>query len=68
VKQSVPSHWIKGSLLDLKRYGDGSYRAFLLGDGDNNPPAPSIEFESSFDAQQFVSQWYTKESVGGIHG
>ena len=27
-----PAHWVKGQLLDLKRYTDGTYRCTLLGE------------------------------------
>lgn len=53
---NVPPHWIKGQLLDLKRYTDGTYSARLLGDDDK---ADSMTFASSHEAQSFVSAWYT---------
>jgi hypothetical protein len=65
VEHNVPSHWIKGQLLDLKKYNDGTARAWLMGDDEKQP---SISFDSLHDAQQFVSQWYSRESVGGVHG
>lgn len=58
----VPSHWLKGQLLDLKRYTDGSYKATLLGDEDDPKRAyiaPAVHFASSHEAQQFTSDWYT---------
>jgi hypothetical protein len=64
----IPSHWIKGQLLDLKKYTNGTARAYLLGEADTDPPGASISFDSLHDAQQFVSTWYSRESVGGIHG
>lgn len=57
----VPPHWIKGQLLDLKRYADGTYKATLLGDNDDPKreySAPCVTFDSSMAAQQFVSEWY----------
>jgi hypothetical protein len=68
VEPSVPAHWLKGSLLDLKRFGDGSYRATLLGEEAKPELANFIDFDSSFAAQQFTSAWYSRESTGGIHG
>jgi hypothetical protein len=69
VKQDlIPSHWIKGQLLDLKKYNDGTARAWLMGEAELKPPGPSIAFDSLHDAQQFVSQWYARDSVGGVHG
>lgn len=61
MKLSTPNHWIKGQLLDLKRFGDGNYRTFLLGEGDTDPPGPFIAFDSTFAAQQFISEWYARE-------
>src|SRR5579863_5444356 len=29
-----PSHWVKGQLLNLKRYTDGSFRCSLLGEDE----------------------------------
>ena len=54
-----PPDWIPGSLLDLKRFTDGSYRATLLGEDYKPELANGIEFASSFEAQQFVSWWYS---------
>lgn len=58
-KGTSPASWIKGQLLDLRRFKDGSYKATLLGEeiGEDN----YIEFESSYAAQQFVSHWYLME-------
>jgi hypothetical protein len=61
-KPDIPSHWLKGQLLDLRRFTDGSYRATLLGDEDDTKSgyvAPRIDFASSHEAQSFVSAWYT---------
>lgn len=63
-----PPNWIKGSLLNLQRFADGSYRATLLGEEAKPELANFIEFDSSFAAQQWISAWYQRESVGGIHG
>ena len=60
----TPKHWIKGQLLDLKRFGNGTYRATLLGDDDDPKRdyiAPSITFNSSYEAQQWISSWYQPE-------
>jgi hypothetical protein len=55
----TPPHWIPGQLLDLKRFGDGTYRATLLGEEYDPELGNAIEFHSSYEAQQFVSHWYT---------
>jgi hypothetical protein len=60
-KSDIPSHWIKGQLLNLQRFEGGTYRATLLGDNDDPEKgyvAPAITFDSSYAAQQFVSEWY----------
>lgn len=54
----IPSHWIKGQLLDLKRYGDGSYKATLMGEDEKLDQSNVMAFASGHDAQDFVSNWY----------
>lgn len=62
MRPDIPAHWIKGQLLDLRRYGNGTYRATLLGEEyDPNEPIPCMEFNSSHDAQAFISAWYLPE-------
>lgn len=56
-----PSNWIPGQLLNLQRFGDGSFKATLLGDNDDPKKgyiAPAVHFDSSYAAQAFVSWWY----------
>jgi hypothetical protein len=53
-----PSHWLPGQLLDLKRFTDGSCRATLLGEEYDPEKGNGIHFQSTFDAQAFVSLWY----------
>jgi hypothetical protein len=62
---AYPDHWIRGQLLDLKKYHDGSARAWALGDDEKQP---SLGFESLHEAQNFISAWYARDSVGGVHG
>ena len=57
--RDYPPHWLPGQLLDLKRYGDGSFRATLLGEEYDPELANGLEFDSSFAAQQFTSWWYS---------
>ena len=57
----IPSDWVKGQLLNVRHAGAG-YRICLLGEEpDARWPDRYIEFASSFEAQQFVSQWYSRE-------
>lgn len=58
---SVPSHWIPGQLLDLKRFTDSSYRATLL--GEDWKPGNAVEFASRDEAQSFVSNWYSRTFI-----
>lgn len=72
----TPKGWVKGQLLDLRKYttslGAISYRATALGDNDDPKTgyvAPYVEFDNSYDAQTFVSNWYAPApSVGGVYG
>lgn len=57
----TPDEWIKGSLLNLRRYHDGSFIATLLGEDINKERTNCMQFDSAFAAQQFVSQWYQNE-------
>lgn len=55
----VPEHWVKGQLLDVRKYTDGTFRVKLLYDKKD---APYLEFENSEAANQFVSRWYTPDA------
>jgi hypothetical protein len=57
---------VKGQLLDLRRYSDGSFRAFALGETDELDPSRRIDFASGWAAQEFISQWY--QPLKGPHG
>lgn len=54
----VPPHWLRGQLLDLRRYSNGTYICTLLGEEAKPDQSNVLTFESSFDAQQFTSAWY----------
>jgi hypothetical protein len=56
---SIPKGWVKGQLLDLRRYSDGSFKAYRLGEYDDQ--APHMDFDSSYQAQAFTSHWYQRE-------
>lgn len=58
-----PEHWIPGSLLNLTRYSDGSYRACLLGEDPKPDGSNCVEFDSSHAAQTFVSTWYAPAAI-----
>lgn len=68
LKFDYPPGWIPGSLLDLKRYTNGSYRATLLGEQYDPEKANGIDFDSSHDAQAFVSWWYLPAAAREGHG
>jgi len=60
---TVPAGWQKGALLDLKRFNNGSFTATLLGEDANAEGTNVMHFDSSFDAQNFVSYWYEKPAI-----
>jgi hypothetical protein len=61
MEPNVPPHWVKGQLLNLMRFHDGSFIAVPLGEDYDASKANGIHFDSSFDAQQFISAWYTPD-------
>lgn len=57
-----PADWVKGQLLNVRHGGPG-YRVTVLGEEfDPRYPERCLEFSSSFDCQQFVSSWYSRQS------
>lgn len=57
----TPAHWQRGALLDVKRFGDGSYKVYLMGEtGDQHQ---WLDFPSAPQCQDFVSWWYARESA-----
>ena len=59
---AIPDGWIKGQLLNVRHAGPG-YRVTLLGEEyDPRYPHRCLEFADSFECQQFVSQWYARQS------
>lgn len=62
--RTYPPHWLPGQLLDLKRFGDGTFRATLLGEEYKPELDNAITFESSYEAQEFVSKWYSAVERG----
>ncbi len=56
----IPQDWTLGQLLNVRPGGPG-YRITLLGEEyDPRYPHRCLEFSNSFEAQQFVSQWYAR--------
>lgn len=53
-----PPHWVRGQLLNMRKYSDGTFHATLANEDET---APVLIFPSSWEAQQFVSQWYQRE-------
>jgi len=54
-----------GALLDLRQFTDGSFRATLHGEDYDPAQDNAVHFTNSFDAQNFVSQWYARTM--GVH-
>lgn len=61
-----PAGWKKGELLDLKRYTNGTFDAFLMGadEKEARKRGEYLSFENSDQAQAFVSEWYAREALG----
>lgn len=57
---AIPMSWIKGQLLDVKRYSDGTYDIYELGADIRD--AQNMHFNSSWECQDFVSWWYQREA------
>lgn len=53
-----PSGWIKGALLDVRRYTDRTFKIGLL---DAPKDAESLNFDCVEECQAFVSWWYMPE-------
>src|SRR5690348_2532328 len=56
-----PAAWLRGQLLNLRRFTDGHFTATLLGDEAKNPDV--VVFPSGWEAQQFIAWWYAPTSV-----
>lgn len=61
--QPYPSHWQRGALLDLKRFSDGTCRATLLGETADPKLGNELRFDSTWEAQAFISSWYARPFV-----
>jgi hypothetical protein len=61
---AVPQEWIKGELLNVQRFSDGSYTISRLQDEPRDPRTQMLKFDNSSDCQNFVSRWYAPQSRG----
>ena len=62
VRPAIPENWVKGQLLNVRDAGS-SYRVTLLNEEyDPRNPERCVQFNSSWEAQQFVSEWYSRGS------
>jgi hypothetical protein len=58
----APPSWTKGQLLNVRHGGPG-YRITLLGEEyDPRYPERCLEFSNGGECQNFVSNWYSRES------
>ena len=58
----IPADWVKGQLLNVRSAGD-FYNVTLLGEEyDPRHPERCLQFPHSWDAQQFISLWYSRSS------
>lgn len=58
----LPSHWRKGALLNVRNYG--AEYIITLHPEEHNPEHPerSMSFTNLGECQNFVSNWYARES------
>jgi hypothetical protein len=56
---SFPEYWIRGQLLGVTRFADGSFDIELFGDPNETPD--KLHFDNGWDTQAFVSWWYCIE-------
>ena len=57
-KSIYPPHWIKGQLIDVKRFSDNTYQLTLAGENYDPELNNGLTFTNSYDAQAFLSTWY----------
>lgn len=56
-----PTTWIKGELLNVQGFQDGSYQVTRM--GESYQRGKGMEFDSSFDANRFLGWWYAHGSA-----
>ena len=59
---TYPECWNKGQLLNLRRSGDTCILTLLEEEYDPQHPERALIFQSPWDAQEFVSWWYSRDS------
>ena len=58
----TPSDWRKGALLNVRNYGDAYVVTLYPEELDNERPERSLRFTNVGLCQDFVSNWYARES------
>jgi hypothetical protein len=57
-----PEEWIKGQLLNVRKYGD-TFTITVLGEEyDPQHPERALIFNNSYDCQQFTSWFYARDN------
>lgn len=59
----TPRDWVKGQLLNVRNTGDGYTVTLYPEEFDPRSPKRALRFPNTFECQQFVSQWYARESA-----
>jgi hypothetical protein len=57
-----PAHWVRGQLLNVRHNGTTWILTLLEEEFDPHYPERAKFFDNGFDAQQFVSAWYARET------
>ena len=57
-----PEHWIRGQLLNVRQNGTGYIVTTLEEVFDPHFPERAKFFDSSYEAQEFISKWYAQDS------
>lgn len=55
----IPPGWIRGELLDVKRYTDGTFKIARFHVENDEP----LILTNAMDAQAFISYWYAPISA-----
>lgn len=64
LERAQAAGWSKGQLLNVRNAGS-HYNVTLLGEEyDPRHPERCLQFSNSAECQNFVSQWYARESGG----
>lgn len=63
-KQEVPHDWCKGALLNVRNLGDIGYAVTLYPEEfDVRHPERALKFPNPCACQDFISNWYARESA-----